>query len=254
MVTAQRQTSRKTTLITGGVKRIGAAIAHKLHAEGHQLVLHYRGDEAIARALQAELNTLRADSVQIVQADLTKVDSAERIVQTCVEAFGRLDVLVNNASAFFATPLKTASTQNWAQLMDVNLKAPFFLSQAAAAILAENQGCIINLIDIYAERPLADHPIYTASKAGLAALTRSLAIDLAPKVRVNGIAPGAILWPEFSADENSKEQRKLLLSRTPLMRLGRPDDIANTAWFLADQAPFITGQIINVDGGRSVVP
>ncbi len=242
--------TKKVALITGGAKRIGAAIGRKLHAEGFTLVIHYHQSKSTAESLASELQQKRPNSVSLVQGDLRDPTTPRNLVKHCHQAHGQLDLLVNNASAFFPTPINSASITDWELLMDINLKAPFFLSQAATPLLAKQQGCIINLLDIYAERPLADHPIYTATKAGLAALTRSLARDLAPDIRVNGVAPGAILWPEAGQDEAS---RKSLIARTPLKRLGQTEDIANTIYFLAT-APFITGQVVNVDGGRTILP
>lgn len=246
----------KLVLITGGGKRIGASIAKKLHREGFDVALHYRRSQAEAETLAEQFNTHRADSAFTLQADLRDSTAPQALVDACLAQKNRLDVLVNNASAFFPTPVETATPDDWALLTEVNARAPFFLSQAAAPALAQHRGCIVNLIDIYAERPLADHPIYVASKAALAALTRALARDLAPEIRVNGIAPGAILWPdaEDNTDALAIKRQSTILQRTPLERLGTPDDIANTAHFLIAGAAFISGQIIGVDGGRSVVP
>ncbi len=241
----------KVVLITGGAKRIGASIAQTLHAEGMNIVIHYRSSASAARALQNNLNQQRKDSCMLIKGDLTEFNKLKALIDESVKRMGRLDLLVNNASAFFPTPHPSATEKQWDTLVNANLKAPFFLIQAAAPHLAKHAGSVINMIDIYAERPLTDHPIYCATKAGLASLTRSFAQSLAPDVRVNGIAPGAILWPEDQQDEIAQ---KRLLSRTPLKRLGEPQDIANIALVLCTAAPYITGQIINVDGGRSVVP
>jgi pteridine reductase len=240
----------KVALITGGAKRIGACIAETLHAAGMNIVIHYHASVTPARALQEKLNYQRKQSCILIQGDLTEFNKLKSLVEETVRQMGRLDVLINNASSFFATPLNHSSEKDWDALLNVNLKAPYFLSQAAAPHLAKHTGCIINLIDIYADRPLQDHPIYCASKAGLASLTRSFAQSLAP-VRVNGIAPGAILWPEQQQDEIAQQR---LLSRTPLKRLGDPQDIANTTLFLIQSAPYLTGQIINIDGGRTTMP
>lgn len=241
----------KVVLITGGAKRIGACIAQKLHESGMDVILHYHrsGDEA--HELQSRLNRIRPDSCLLIQAELSKPKQIKSLIERSIKQKGRLNVLINNASTFYPTPIKTATEAQWDQLFNVNLKAPFFLSQAAAPHLAKQQGCIINLIDIYAERPLEDHPAYCASKAGLASLTHSLAQSLAPEVRVNGLSPGAILWPTNQSDELARQR---LLSRTPLKRLGEPVDIANAALFLIRDAAYITGQILRVDGGRSVMP
>jgi len=241
----------KVALITGGAKRIGACIAQTLHQTGMDVIVHYHRSSEDARELQNRLNRARPDSCLLIQAELSDPKQLKSLIERSVKQKGRLDALINNASAFYPTPLKTATEAQWDQLFDVNLKAPFFLSQAAAPHLAKQRGCIINLIDIYAERPLEDHPLYCASKAGLTSLTRSLAQSLAPAVRVNGLSPGAILWP---ADQSDELARQRLLSRTPLKRLGEPQDIANAALFLIRDAHYITGQILRIDGGRSVVP
>lgn len=240
----------KVALITGGAKRIGACMAKTLHGAGMNIVIHYHASGQAARALQEELNNDREQSCILIQGDLSQFNKLKSLVDESVRQMDRLDVLINNASAFFPTPLSRSNEQDWDSLLNVNLKAPYFLCQAAAPHLARHTGCIINLIDIYADRPLQDHPIYCASKAGLASLTRSFAQSLAP-VRVNGIAPGAILWPEQQHDEIAQQR---LLSRTPLKRLGDPQDIANTALFLIQSAPYLTGQIINIDGGRTTMP
>jgi len=241
----------KVALITGGAKRIGAAIATTLHGAGMDLVIHFRHSAAEAQSLADTLNETRPDSVVLVEGDLENSEDCTSLAQQAIEAFGRMDALINNASAFFPTPIGEVTNDHWEALMGVNLKAPFFLSQACAEALESTHGVIINLTDIYAERPLPNHPVYSASKAGLVALTRSLAQELGPDVRVNAIAPGAIIWPEFG---DSEENQNEILRRTPLGRLGKPQDIAGTVLFLLRDAPFITGQIINVDGGRSARP
>ena len=241
----------KVALITGGAKRIGAAIATTLHAAGMDLVLHFRRSAAEAQSLADELNDTRPNSVVLAKGDLENSEDCAALAKQAIEAFGRMDALINNASAFFPTPMGEVTNDHWEALMGVNLKAPFFLSQACAKALASTHGAIINLTDIYADRPLPRHPVYSASKAGLVALTRSLAQELGPGVRVNAVAPGAIIWPESG---DSEENQNEILRRTPLGRLGDPQDIADTVKFLLCDAPFITGQIINVDGGRSVRP
>ena len=238
-------------LITGGAKRIGAAIATTLHGAGMDLVIHFRRSAAEAQSLADALNNTRPNSVVLVEGDLENSEDCTSLAQQAIDAFGRMDALINNASAFFPTPIGEVTNDHWEALMGVNLKAPFFLSQACAEALESTHGVIINLTDIYAERPLPNHPVYSASKAGLVALTRSLAQELGPDVRVNAIAPGAIIWPEFG---DSEENQNEILRRTPLGRLGKPQDIAGTVLFLLRDAPFITGQIINVDGGRSARP
>jgi len=240
----------KVALITGGSRRLGAATARGLHAAGMRLVIHYRQSADAAEELRAELCAHRADSVVLIRGDLREVAKVKNLVRQCVREFGRLDALINNASVFQPTPLARAREADWQAILDTNLKAPFFLAQAAAAHLAKTRGNIVNITDIYAERPLPQHAIYCASKAGLCALTKSLAQELGPEVRVNAIAPGAILWPEHDTDEIAHQR---LLSRTPLKRKGNAEDIARTVKFLLTEADYITGQIIAVDGGRGVV-
>jgi len=241
----------KVVLVTGAARRVGAEIARVLHAEGAVLALHYRGSKPEAQALVAELNASRPGSALAFQADLLETGQLSRLVEEIANHFGRLDALVNNASSFFATPLSAIGEGEWNDLVGTNLKAPLFLSQAAAPHLAVARGAIVNITDIHAERPLKNYPLYCAAKAGLAGLTRALALELGPHVRVNGIAPGPILWPEdgsFDADAQAK-----VVSRTLLKRCGEPADIARTVRFLLADAPYVTGQIISVDGGRSVV-
>jgi pteridine reductase len=241
----------KVVLVTGAARRVGAEIARVLHAEGAVLALHYRGSKPEAQALVAELNASRPGSALAFQADLLETGQLSRLVEEIANHFGRLDALVNNASSFFATPLSAIGEGEWNDLVGTNLKAPLFLSQAAAPHLAVARGAIVNITDIHAERPLKNYPLYCAAKAGLAGLTRALALELGPHVRVNGIAPGPILWPEdgsFDADAQAK-----VVSRTLLKRCGEPADIARTVRFLLADAPYVTGQIIAVDGGRSVV-
>lgn len=251
MTPESQSLSGRSVFITGAARRIGAAIATELHAAGMNTVLHYRTSRESAQILCDTLNDRRPKSAMLCAGSLENAAACESLAQSAVSAFGELHALVNNASAFFPTPMGKTTDAEWDALFDVNLRAPFFLSQACAPELAKNQGCIINLTDIYAERPLADHPVYSASKAGLLSLTRSLARELSPNVRVNAVAPGAILWPETGESEAVQNQ---ILSRTPLERLGNPADIAKTVLFLIQDAPFITGQVINVDGGRTVVP
>jgi pteridine reductase len=242
---------QKVVLITGGARRVGAAMCRMLHASGASIMLHYRSSGAEARALQAELNAVRADSVALVQADLLNLALLPSVVTETVNRFGQLDVLVNNASSFFPTPIGEVSEQAWDDLVGTNLKTPLFLSQAAAAHLRRAHGCIVNIVDIHADRPTRSYAVYSAAKGGLMALTRALACDLAPEVRVNGISPGVILWPE---DERWSDElaRQRIIHTTLLKRVGEPDDIARTARFLIFEAPYITGQVIPVDGGRSI--
>ena len=251
-MTANRKSLEdKVALITGGARRIGACIAHTLHREGMKLVIHYHGSAEAARELQAELHHHRPDSVLLVGTDLLDLAKLEKLVSQATTEFGQLDVLVNNASSFYPTPVGQTTDEQWQDLIGVNLKAPYFLSQAAAGPLTVSGGCIINLVDIYAERPLKNHPVYNVTKAGLIGLTRALARELGPEVRVNAVAPGAILWPDGDVDEIAQQR---LISRTPLKRTGNPTDIAQTVLFLIRDAEFLTGQIVNVDGGRSIVP
>jgi pteridine reductase len=241
----------KVVLVTGGAKRVGGAISRRLHAAGAGLLVHYRSAAIEARALQVELNASRPDSVALAQADLLKVANCSQLVKAALKHFGRLDALVNNASSFFPTAIGEITEQAWDDLTGTNLKAPLFLAQAAAPELRKNHGCIVNLIDIHAEFPMRNHAVYTAAKGGLAALTRALARDLGPEVRVNGIAPGTILWPD---DESWRDEvaRQRIINQSALKRIGEPDDIARVVQFLIADAPYITGQIIAVDGGRSI--
>lgn len=242
-------TAGKVAFITGGAHRIGAQIARTLHGEGMDLVLHYRSSATAAEALRAELESVRPDSVRLIQADLHDCQSFPGMIAT-VRAFrGRLDVLVNNASSFYPTPLDTATAEQWDDLIGSNLKGPFFLTREAAPLLRQSGGCVINLVDIHAERPLKDHPIYSIAKAGNAMMVKALARELGPEVRVNGIAPGAILWPEQGLADTAKEE---ILGRTALQRAGTPEDIARTMLFLVRDADYVTGQIIAVDGGRTL--
>lgn len=241
----------KIILVTGGARRVGAAICRRLHAQGANLVVHHRSSVEEARSLQAELNQIRPGSVALAQADLLDIGRLPALIAETMMHFGKFDALINNASSFFPTPIGKITEQLWDDLLGSNLKAPLFLSQAAAPQLKKQFGCIINIVDIHSEWPLKNYVIYNAAKGGLAALTRSLALELAPEVRVNGISPGPILWPEAGewADETSRQH---IIGRTLLKRMGEPDDIAKTAAFLIADAPYITGQIIAVDGGRSV--
>lgn len=240
----------KVVLITGGAKRVGAAICRRLHASGAKLMLHYRASAGEARLLQAELNGVRADSVALIQADLLDLGKLSSLVEQTVVRFGRLDALVNNASSFFSTPMGEIQPAQWDDLMGTNVRAPLFLSQAAAAPLKKTQGTIVNISDIHAERPLRNYVVYSVAKAALTGLTRSLARELAPDVRVNAIAPGPILWPDDEQFDEVSRQR--IISHTPLRREGTPDDIARAVHFLIADAPYVTGETINVDGGRHV--
>lgn len=239
----------KVVLITGAAHRIGATTARTLHNAGANIVLHYRTSQQAARTLQDELNVLRPDSVSLVQGDLHETTTLKELVQKAHAAWGRLDVLVNNASTFYPTPIGKVDEVQWNDLIGANLKAPFFLAQAAAPHLRRERGCIVNIVDIHAERPLKGHPVYSIAKAGLVMLTRSLAAELGPDVRVNAVAPGAILWPENEMDE---ETRQRIISRTFLKRQGNPHDIARAVLFLIRDADYTSGQVLTVDGGRSL--
>ena len=241
---------RPVVLITGAARRIGAAIARHLHAHGWNVALHYRTSATAAEQLAAELNAERPASAAAFAAELAAPSCAPALVAAVLDRFGRLDALVNNASSFYPTPLPEVTPGQWEDLLGANARAPFFLTQAAAPELARRRGAVVNVVDIHAERPLPRYPVYTAAKAALAGLTRALAIELAPAVRVNGIAPGAILWPED--DQYPPAERERILAQIPLQRLGEPGDIARAVRFLLEDAPYVTGQILAVDGGRSL--
>ncbi len=238
-------------LVTGAARRIGAAIARALHADGFDLALHYRGSRAEAEALAAEFERARAGSTLLLAADLADSARLPALVEDTVAYFGRLDALVNNASAFFPTPLGAATPEDWRTLFAVNAQAPWELAQAAAPHLAAARGAIVNLVDIHAERPLRGHAVYGASKAALIHLTRALALELAPQVRVNAVAPGAILWPDAGKPQ---AERDALLASTPLARTGTPEEIAEAVRWLLRGATYTTGQILRVDGGRLLDP
>lgn len=240
---------RPVALITGAGKRVGAVIARTLHAAGYDLALHYRHSAAEAELLAASLERQRSDSTFTVQAELADIHLLPAMVQRVVDRFGRLDALVNNASAFYPTPVGTATPAQWNELFASNAQAPFFIAQAATPALREARGAIVNMVDIYAERPLANHPLYCMAKAALEAMTRSLALDLGPDVRVNGVAPGAVMWP---SDGKPYDDQQAMLARTPLRRAGSPEDVADAVLWLLRDAPFVTGQIIRIDGGRTL--
>ena len=242
---------QQAALVTGAARRIGAAIARALHAAGANVALHCNRSREEAERLAAELNSGRKGSAVVVQADLLDIASLPRLVADAASAFGRLDALVNNASSFYATPFESIGEREWQDLIGTNLRAPLFLAQAAAPRLRKARGAIVNLVDIHAERPLPNFLVYSVAKAGLAGLTRALAIELGPDVRVNGVAPGAILWPDegrhFDAGERSR-----ITSTTPLERIGSPEDVAGAVKYLLFDAPFVSGQVLAVDGGRSI--
>jgi len=239
----------KTVLITGGARRVGAAIAKTLHGAGANLVVHYRNSARDAEALVGEFNAARAKSAAAVQADLLDVVRLPSLVEFAVRSFGGLDVLINNASTFYPTKIGEITPAAWDDLAGTNLKVPIFLSQAAAPALKSSRGLILNIVDIHALRPLRNYTVYCVAKAGLHMLTRSLAKELGPEVRVNGISPGPVLWPEHGGGDAAREK---IIQRTILQKMGTPQDIARTALFFAAHAPFVTGQILAVDGGRSV--
>ena len=239
----------KVVLVTGAARRIGAAIVTLLQQNGARVAIHYRGSADEAKALAADLNAVRADSAATFQADLLDTAALPNLVEQVVNWGGRLDVLINNASTFYPTPIGEITEEHWTDLIGSNLKAPLFLSQAAMTHLRDSKGAIINIVDIHAQRPLRDHPVYGPAKAALAMLTRSLAKDLAPEIRVNGVSPGAILWPEIGMTDAAQET---ILQQVPLGRAGNPTDIAGCVLYLLRDATYVTGQIIAVDGGRSI--
>lgn len=239
-----------TAIITGGAKRIGKQVARALHAAGHNIVIHYRSSASAAHSLADEFNSERSDSALLVAGDLLDTSMIPKLIDAAIEKFGRLDVLVNNASTFYPTPIELIADEYWNDLLGSNLKAPAFMVKHATPHLRAKNGCIVNIVDIYARRPLPNHPIYCAAKAGLEMLTKSLARDLAPQIRVNAVAPGAILWPE---EGNSEIEQADLIQQIPLARMGEAEDIGKAVKFLVCDAPYITGQTIVVDGGRSVV-
>jgi pteridine reductase len=248
-VADSRALDGKRVLITGAGRRIGAAITERLHEAGCNVAIHYRSSAAHAKELCNRLNAVRPDSAEIFAADLNETAGLKHFMDEVIGWHGGLDILINNASSFYPTPIGSVTESQWEDLIGSNLKAPLFLSQAAWPCLRSSRGVIINMLDIHSMRPLRDHPVYASAKAGLAALTRSLARDLAPEVRVNGIAPGAIVWPEEDLSERVKEH---ILSQIPLQRTGAPRDIADCVLYLARDALYVTGQIIAVDGGRSI--
>jgi len=240
---------RPVALITGASRRVGAVVARTLHAAGYDLALHYRHSSDEADALAKDLEQQRPNSTLLLQADLANLAALPGLIEKLLAHFGRLDALINNASAFYATPLDSATPTQWNELFASNAQAPFFLTQAAIPALREARGGIVNMLDIYAERPLAGYTLYCMAKASLAAMTRSLALELGPDIRVNGIAPGAVLWP---AEGKSDEEQNELLSRTPLKRAGTPEDVASAILWLLRDAHYTTGQVIHVDGGRTL--
>ena len=239
----------KAALVTGAARRVGATIAHALHASGASVVLHYRSSAEEAAALAQQLNDARPGTATLAQCDLLDGTAVTELAHTAARAFGGLDILVNNASSFYPTPLGDIDEDDWNDLIGTNLKAPLFLAQAAAPALRERGGLIVNLTDIHGLRPLRRHPVYCVAKAGLIMLTKSLARELAPQVRVNAIAPGPVMWPEGGVDATLRDE---IIERTALKRIGSPEDVARAVLFFASRAPFVTGQVLAVDGGRSI--
>ena len=240
---------QKVALITGAGKRVGADMARALHAQGLHIIIHYRHSAEEAQSLCKLLNEKREQSAITIQKDLNEISSLNHLIDEAICAWGQVDVLINNASSFYSTPLHSANEKDWDQLFNSNLKAPFFLSQAIASHLVEQRGCIINMLDIRARVPLKDYSIYCIAKAGLLMMTKVLAKELAPHVRVNGIAPGVVLWPD---SENDLVLQKKIIDRTLLRREGSPDDVVKAVLFLINNADYITGQVITIDGGRSL--
>jgi pteridine reductase len=240
---------QKNVVITGAAKRIGAACARLLHSEGCNVFLHYRSSKEAALQLCYELNRIRPDSAYMMQADLLNMEELESLASEACAAWGEIDVLVNNASSFYPTAMADVTEQQWDELMGSNLKAPFFLAKSLSETLVSNRGCIINIVDIHAERGLIGYPVYSIAKAGLVAMTKILAKEFGPTVRVNGVAPGAILWPDKGMSE---QERREILQRVALKCSGEPADIAKAVWFLIKDADYMTGQILTVDGGRTL--
>ena len=241
--------NKPAALITGASKRLGAAIARRLHQDGFNIAIHYHHSERAAEKLTAELNDIRTDSAKYFSADLGDPTAVQALAKNVLQQWQGISVLVNNASAFYPCEVGAVTDKDWQQLMDSNVKGAFFLSQALAPELKKQRGCIVNMVDIHAERPLQHYPIYSMAKAALAMMTKSLAKELAPDIRVNGVSPGAILWPDHEVSEDAKQR---IIEKIPLQSIGEEADIAKTVSFLVNDAPYITGQIIAVDGGRSL--
>jgi pteridine reductase len=241
--------SSPVALVTGGARRIGAAIVRCLHRNGVRVAVHYHGSAEEAEALVQSLNAERAQSARAFRLDLSDLSRHGDLIASCTDHFGRLDYLVNNASSFYPTRLPGVTESDWEDLIGINLKAPFFLAQTASPQLKAATGAIVNIVDIYGSRPLAGYAVYSTAKAGLIMLTRALAVELAPEVRVNAVAPGAILWPERRGGDG---ERDAVVARTALKRTGDPEDVARAVLFLARDAAYTTGEILSVDGGRSL--
>ncbi len=241
-------TTNPVALITGAAVRLGAATAKLLHNNGYNIVIHCNRSTRAGNTLASELNKLREDSARVLQADLMDQQAVVQLGEQAIATWGRLDVLINNASAFYPTPLNEINDAHWDTLFASNARAPLFLASTCADAIKTSHGCIINISDLYARRGLSNHSIYTMAKAANEAMTKTLARELAPGVRVNGIAPGAILWPP--GEELSEEKKQVIIDKASLKKMGSPDDIANAAWFLIEKATYMTGQILHVDGGR----
>lgn len=241
----------KVVLVTGGARRIGAEIVRQLHQSGYSVIIHAHQSTSQLQTLSDELEQRRPGSTLAQSGDLRHSMTASQLIQAGIDCFGRLDAIVNNASNFFPTPVAEATPDQWDDLFAVNAKAPFFLAKAAARYLHHTQGCIVNVTDLHSQVPLRDHPIYSAAKSALAMLTKSLALELAPHVRVNAVAPGAILWP---TEGKSHDAKQALLAQTPLARIGTPYDIARAVFWLIEEARYTTGQTLYIDGGRSLGP
>ncbi len=242
----------QVALITGGAKRLGACITRTLHTHGMHVIVHYRQSSEEAKALCKQLNQIRAQSAVCIQANLNNPQDIPQLIALATATWGRLDVVINNAASFHHSPLKQLTHLQWNETLLSNLSAPFFLSMEAAAHLKATQGCIINMVDIRAMQPLKHYSAYCISKAGLVMATKSLALEWAPDIRVNAIAPGVVLWPDEVMDQDLQKQEKII-ARTPLKRVGTPEDIAKATLFLIKDAPYITGQVLAIDGGRSFV-
>ncbi len=242
----------RVAVVTGGARRIGSEIVQHLHRDGYTVMLHYRSSQATAESLARELNAIRPESCVLLQADLADLAGIKALAQTVADRGDGIDLLVNNASGFSPTPIASCAESDFDEMLGANLKGPYFLIQALLPLLQARGGTIINIIDVHVDFPLRDYNAYCAAKAGLATLTRSLALELGPEIRVNGVSPGAILWPEEEEAAYDQATRERTIAQTPLKRLGEPADIARTVLFLAAQAPFISGQIIGVDGGRTL--
>jgi pteridine reductase len=240
--------TRKTVLVTGAGVRIGAAIARDLHAAGMDVIIHYRRSAGPARELAGELNAIRSDSAYSLGADLMQAAECESLIEAALQCTGHLDVLVNNASQFYATPVGETTPEQWEEIVTTNLKAPFFLAQACAPELRARRGCIVNITDIHGQRPLENFPVYSAAKAGLIMLTQALARELAPQVRVNGVSPGPVMWPEGMPEET----KRTIIDRVSLKRQGRPEEVSECVRFLIEEAGYVTGQVLTVDGGRTL--